>query len=80
MDGKLVAIDEQTHLTLGPNSVITGEIKCWDLEILGQFAGKIEARGKVTLQSSAIVEGEINCHQLVVYPGAVTNLNANTLL
>ncbi len=66
-------------LSLERTAVMEGEIKCQDLNIAGCFKGKIEASGNVTVHPSASVEGTIASANLMIAPGAVVNIDAQTL-
>ena len=78
MEGKIFAENPDTHITIDPYGSFSGEVKCVDIEILGNFSGKLHARGKVVLQSSATVNGEIHCENIIIYPGAQVNMEGST--
>lgn len=68
-DGKLV---------LERGSFIKGKIKAVDLEIFGQVEGDIECSGLVSIRSSAQVTGSIKSSRLVIYPGAIVEMTADS--
>ena len=71
---------EQTKglITISPTGVCKADINCDEIVIRGAFAGTLNSRGNVYIKSSANFEGEINSGNLVVSPGAVLKVKANT--
>jgi len=65
-------------LILERGSFVRGKIKAIDLEIFGQVEGDIECSGLVSIRSSAHVTGSIKSARLVIYPGAVVEMTANS--
>jgi cytoskeletal protein CcmA (bactofilin family) len=63
-------------LILERGSVVKGKIKATELEIFGSVEGEIECTGLVSIRSSAFVQGSIKSGRLVIYPGAVVEMNA----
>lgn len=61
------------------NSNISGNIKCKNIEIMGQVIGDIQAEKAVIIRGCAVVLGNINCHCLVVDEGAKINGNVKLL-
>jgi len=66
----------QGKLILERGSFVKGKIKAIDLEIFGTVDGEIECSGLVSIRSSAEVKGQIKSGRLVIYPGAVVEMNA----
>jgi len=68
----------QGKLILERGSFVKGKIKAIDLEIFGTVDGEIECSGLVSIRSSAEVRGQIKSGRLVIYPGAVVEMNASS--
>lgn len=79
LQGNIRTVDEDTHITLGPTAKVTATIICHNIEIYGRFRGKIDSKGRVAIHASALVEGDISCERLVVYPGAIVDMDGQTL-
>jgi cytoskeletal protein CcmA (bactofilin family) len=77
LQGEITMVD-QALLTLERSSVVTGKIECHDIEISGSFNGEINATGSMTIHPSARVEGQITSLNLMIAPGAVVNIDAQT--
>ena len=73
-----IEVIEQGKLILERGSFVKGKIKAIDLEIFGTVEGEIECSGLVSIRSSAQVQGEIKSGRLVIYPGAVVEMNASS--
>lgn len=78
VEGK-IKMDPSSPLVLESSCHFTGEIVCHNLEIFGKVNGKIHATGKVIIRPTAVVNGEIKASNIVVYPGAVLNIDGHTL-
>lgn len=63
-------------LILERGSQVKGKISAVDLEIFGVVDGNIECSGLVSIRSSAVVTGEIKSGRLVIYPGAVVEMQS----
>jgi cytoskeletal protein CcmA (bactofilin family) len=66
-------------LVLERGSSVKGKIIAADLEIFGQVEGEIDCSGLVSIRSSARVLGSIKSSRLVVYPGAMVEMEARSL-
>lgn len=77
IDGNL-EVREAGKLVLERGSFIKGKIKAIDLEIFGEVEGEIECSGLVSIRSSAKVVGSIKSSKLVIYPGAMVEMSANS--
>ena len=75
--GSITVLNEG-KLVLERGSFVKGKIKALDLEIFGQVEGDIECSGLVSIRSSAVVTGSIKSGRLVIYPGAVVEMNASS--
>ncbi len=73
-----IEVVENGKLILERGSFIKGKIKAIDLEIFGQVEGEIECSGLVSIRSSAHVTGSIKSARLVIYPGAIVEMTANS--
>lgn len=73
-----VTVEEQGKLVLERGSYIKGKIKAIDLEIFGRVDGDIECSGLVSIRSSAHVSGTVKSARLVIYPGAIVEMNASS--
>ena len=74
-----VFMKNDSLLTLEPKAKFIGEIKCHNIDIFGQFDGKISASGKAVIHPGSVVSGEIIAENLIIYPGSVANLRGSTL-
>ena len=73
-----VIVQDSGKLVLERGSFIKGKIKAIDLEIFGQVEGDIECSGLVSIRSSAQVTGSIKSGRLVIYPGAIVEMTADS--
>ena len=77
IDGSVEVIDSG-KLVLERGSFIRGKITAFDLEIFGQVEGEIVCSGLVSIRSSGQVTGSIKSARLVIYPGAVVEMTADS--
>lgn len=73
-----VEIKDQGNLILERGSYVKGKIKAIDLEIFGSVEGDIECSGLVSIRSSAFVQGSIKSGRLVIYPGAIVEMEVTS--
>ncbi len=73
-----IEVRDHGKLILERGSFIKGKIKAIDLEIFGQVEGEIECSGLVSVRSSANVVGTIKSARLVIYPGAIVEMTADS--
>jgi cytoskeletal protein CcmA (bactofilin family) len=73
-----IEIKDKGQLILERGSLVKGKIKAINLEIYGSFEGEIECSGLVSIRSSAHVIGQIKSDRLVIYPGAIVEMQANS--
>lgn len=64
-----------SRLVLDRNSRMVGTIRGHDVEITGHFEGEIECTGTLALKAGSEVSARIKATNLVVYPGAVVNMD-----
>jgi cytoskeletal protein CcmA (bactofilin family) len=69
VDGKIVGDIGCTHLTIGKDATIIGNIKADEVHIRGKVKGTIRAT-RVVLQDSAHVEGDIYHDRIIIEDGA----------
>ena len=74
-----IEIRENGKLILERGSFVKGKIKAIDLEIFCIVDGEIECSGLVSIRSSAQVQGNITSGRLVIYPGAIVEMQASSL-
>lgn len=60
-------------VVIGKDGTINGSLECANADIEGNFKGKLNVSGLLTLKSSAIIEGEVFISKLSVEPGATFN-------
>jgi len=77
IEGNII-MHEEGRLVLERGSYVKGKINAIDLEIFGQVEGDIECSGLVSIRSSAEVVGSIKSARLVIYPGAIVEMKANS--
>lgn len=69
----------ENELSITHTGFIEGIIDCFNLEIYGKVVGDITAKGRVKIYPTALVEGNIKAKDLIIYPGARANIQADTL-
>ena len=77
LSGSLTMLDEG-KVIIERNSIVDAEISCHDIEIFGQFTGKINASGTLSVRSSAKISGEIRANKMSIFPGAQINMEGHT--
>lgn len=78
IEGSIQMIGEG-KLVLERGSFIEGKIEAHDVEIFGVVKGEIFSAGTVSVRASAKISGSLESKKLVVYPGAVVEMDINTL-
>jgi cytoskeletal protein CcmA (bactofilin family) len=73
-----IEVKDEGKLTLERGSFVKGKITAIDVEIFGTVEGEIECTGLLSIRSSAVVQGNIKSGRLVIYPGAVVEMNASS--
>lgn len=76
MKGKLT-MEDDAPLYIGREGKFKGEIKCFNIEIYGDFEGELEVNGKAVIHPLAKLSGVVKANQLIVSPGSVININGN---
>lgn len=74
-----IIVSPYGEMTIEREGALKGNIRCFDIEIFGQFEGKIVSEGKVTFHPSARVEGSVWAERIIIYPGAKANIEGHTL-
>jgi cytoskeletal protein CcmA (bactofilin family) len=77
IEGSILVLD-QGRLVLERGSYVKGKIQAIDLEIFGQVEADIECSGLVSIRSSAQVTGKLKSARLVIYPGAIVEMSAES--
>lgn len=65
-------------LVLERGSIVKGNVKAQDLEIFGSVEGEVECTGLLSIRSSAHLQGQVKSARLVIYPGAIVEMNASS--
>lgn len=60
-------------VVIGKDGAINGSLECSNADIEGNFKGKLNVTGLLTLKSSAVIEGDVIISKLAVEPGATFN-------
>lgn len=68
IEGNIVS---KGKIIVGPQSSITGNIECVNVELHGRLAGDIACSGTVILRNSANLTGNIETQSLEIEPGAL---------
>ncbi|MGE3608541.1 MAG: polymer-forming cytoskeletal protein [Bacteriovoracaceae bacterium] len=76
IEGSITVLEGK--LTLERGSSVKGKIVAPELEIFGLVDGEIECSGLTSIRSSAEVLGTVKSGRLVIYPGAVVQMNASS--
>jgi len=77
IEGTIKMID-QGNLVFERGSSFDGTIYGHDIEIFSDVKGTIQSTGTLTIRSSANVSGNIRSKNLIVYPGAILNIEGHT--
>lgn len=72
-----IEVKDEGKLVLERGSFVKGKIRAVDVEIFGNVEGEIYCTGTVSIRSSAQVEGFIKSGKLVIYPGAIVEMQAS---
>ncbi|MBL7903069.1 MAG: polymer-forming cytoskeletal protein [Bacteroidia bacterium] len=62
---------------LGPNGMITGNVKSQNADLSGEVKGTVEVEDMLSLKASARITGDIVTGKLSIEPGAVFSGNCN---
>lgn len=57
-------------IVIGHNSVVTGNIKCSNVELFGQINGNIHCTDTIVLRSPSLLKGDIKTKMIEIEPGA----------
>jgi len=60
-------------VVIGKEGAINGTLDCGNADIEGNFKGKLNVTGLLTLKSTALIEGDVVISKLSVEPGATFN-------
>lgn len=70
LEGNVVTTDK---VVIGKTGSIKGSLKGGDANVEGEFSGKLQLSGTLTLKATAKIEGEVYISKLSVEPGATFN-------
>lgn len=73
-----ILIKGEGRLILERGSQVKGKVTANDLEIFGSVDGEIQCSGTVSVRSSARISGILRSGKLVIYPGAVVEMDIST--
>ncbi len=65
------------RVVVGESGRIKGTLVCDNADFEGEFSGKLDVAGTLTLKSTAKIEGEVLIGKLAVEPGASFNATCN---
>lgn len=74
-----IQMQKKSSLTVEPESIVKGEIKCHDLDVYGRVQGDIDSTGLVTFHPTSSFRGKIRAQKLVVKPGADLDMDGHTV-
>lgn len=66
------------RLILERGSYVEGKIEAQDVEIFGTVQGEIRSSGTISVRASARISGALESKKLVVYPGAIVEMDIRT--
>jgi cytoskeletal protein CcmA (bactofilin family) len=58
------------HLTLGPGSKVTADIKAREVDVFGTLRGNVEAKDRIAIHAGASIVGDIKTAGIVIDDGA----------
>lgn len=67
-DGTVTLTD--SRLTVGPNAVVTADLKVHDVIVFGRVEGNIHATGRIELRQTAVVHGDLHAGRLSIEESA----------
>jgi len=70
IDGEITT---KGKVVIGKNGKVEGTLTCANADIEGEFVGKLNVQGILSLKSTATIEGEVTIDKLAVEPGATFN-------
>ena len=74
IDGKVEGVIECAgKVVIGPQAVITGDIRCANMDLVGTVSGTIVVQNTFCMRSAGVFTGELTTGSLEVEPGAVFN-------
>lgn len=72
LDGEMKGdFSSQGKLVIGPSGKFTGTIQCKNLDIEGNFDGKLVVAELLNIKATAKINGEVITSKLAVEPGAI---------
>lgn len=77
LEGTL-SIEDESKIVFERGSSFKGNVYGHDIEIFGEVTGVIRANKTLTVRSSAKISGDIKAGNIIIYPGAVLNIDGHT--
>jgi cytoskeletal protein CcmA (bactofilin family) len=77
LEGKLF-MEKEMDLYIERDGLVKGNIEGHNIEIHGRFEGNILSTGKISIFPPAQISGKINAKHLMVFPGAVLDIEYHT--
>ncbi len=66
-------IKTEGKVVIGKTGSISGTLEGVNVDIEGEFSGKLIIKGTLSLKSSAVISGDVQVNKLAVEPGATFN-------
>ena len=74
LDGHLIGnFTSKGKLVIGPAGSVFGDISCDNIDIEGNFEGKITVSELLNIKAKSVLKGNVYCGKLSVEPGAEFN-------
>ena len=73
-----IEVQGEGRLVLERGSYVKGKIIAKELEIFGTVEGEIYCSGTISVRSSARLSGTLKSGKLVIYPGAIVDMDVAT--
>lgn len=79
LEGEIIMDGEDSFLQIERSARIRGKIQGHHVEIHGQFEGEINCDANLEIFPPAVVKGVIRAKNLVIHPGAIVDMDCETL-
>ena len=74
IDGKIEGlIDCAGKVVIGPHAVITGDVRCANMDLIGTIVGTIAVQETFSMRNTGVFTGELTAGSLEIEPGAIFN-------
>lgn len=74
-----ISMKDSSPLVIERDGKIKGTLHCSIVEIYGTFQGELNCSEKTIVHPEAYVTGKITTRELIIYPGAVVNIDGDTI-